>query len=366
MDFVSNLANVEKKTMTYTHIACLSMLLFPVNALKCPVQVFDGYDYVGCFADSLNRLLPHYYLFNGKDHPEIENNRCLLYCKDLGYKYAGTQYDDVKDVIKSKIKERSGLKWYLSMKVKMSRRKADAIETAEPHFRGKMPDQFKIRGYRCQLKESIKKMYTSFIEYQRQGSEMSRRASLEIQGTHSCTSQTHGPPKIELTEDNKWLHPKAIRKQLKVSHVIHADFECLQKPIVESNECDQKTKKTTKHIPCGFAYKLVGLTTETSNEPVVYRVQLLPKKLWSRGLRGGLSMISHRHAKANNKYVPNYDPNQPINHVMYLDANNLYGWAMSQALPVEGFRWLNDCEIENLNISDVADDSTHGSILEVD
>ncbi|VDI46020.1 Hypothetical predicted protein [Mytilus galloprovincialis] len=76
-------------------------------------------------------------------------------------------------------------------------------------------------------------------------------------------------------------------------------------------------------------------------------------------------MISHRHAKANNKHVPSYDPNQPINHVMYLDANNLYGWAMSQALPVEGFRWINDSEIENLNISDVADDSKHG-LLEVD
>ncbi|VDI59594.1 Hypothetical predicted protein [Mytilus galloprovincialis] len=65
-----------------------------------------------------------------------------------------------------------------------------------------------------------------------------------------------------------------------------------------------------------------------------------------KGLRGGISMISHRHAKANNKHVPSYDPKSTINHVMYLDANNLYGWAMSQALPVEGFRWLNDSEIE--------------------
>ncbi|CAG2230513.1 unnamed protein product [Mytilus edulis] len=54
-----------------------------------------------------------------------------------------------------------------------------------------------------------------------------------------------------------------------------------------------------------------------------------------KGLRGGISMISHRHAKANNKHVPSYDQNQPINHVMYLDANNLYGWAMSQALQLK-------------------------------
>jgi hypothetical protein len=55
-------------------------------------------------------------------------------------------------------------------------------------------------------------------------------------------------------------------------------------------------------------------------------------------------MISHRHAKANNRYVPDYDPSQPSSHVTYLDANNLYGWAMSQALPIDGFRWLEKQE----------------------
>ncbi|VDI45839.1 Hypothetical predicted protein [Mytilus galloprovincialis] len=81
-----------------------------------------------------------------------------------------SQYDDVKNVIKRKIKERGGLKWYLSMKVKMSRRKEDAIETAEPHFRGKCQTSLKLEDIDAGLKESIKKMYTSFIEYQRQGS----------------------------------------------------------------------------------------------------------------------------------------------------------------------------------------------------
>ncbi|CAG2208295.1 unnamed protein product [Mytilus edulis] len=85
-----------------------------------------------------------------------------------------------------------------------------------------------------------------------------------------------------------------------------------------------------------------------------------------KGLRGGISTISQRHAKANNKDVPNYDENEPNSHVMYLDANNLYGWAMSQALPVKDFKWLDDCEIENLHISDIADENENGYILEVD
>jgi hypothetical protein len=56
-------------------------------------------------------------------------------------------------------------------------------------------------------------------------------------------------------------------------------------------------------------------------------------------------------------HCPDYDPSQSSNHVIYLDANNLYGWAMSQALPVHGFRWLEKEEFEHLNINSVSDDS---------
>ena len=52
-----------------------------------------------------------------------------------------------------------------------------------------------------------------------------------------------------------------------------------------------------------------------------------------KGLRGGISMISHRYAQANNPYVPNYDPTEDSSYIAYLDANNLYGWAMNQSLP---------------------------------
>jgi hypothetical protein len=52
--------------------------------------------------------------------------------------------------------------------------------------------------------------------------------------------------------------------------------------------------------------------------------------------------------------------------VTYLDANNLYGWAMSQALPVDEFRWLEKEEFKHLNINSVTDDSEDGFTLEVD
>ena len=59
-----------------------------------------------------------------------------------------------------------------------------------------------------------------------------------------------------------------------------------------------------------------------------------------KGSRGGISYISHRHAEANNKYIKDYDTDKPSSYIMYLDANNLYGWAMSKPLPYGKFRWV--------------------------
>ena len=60
------------------------------------------------------------------------------------------------------------------------------------------------------------------------------------------------------------------------------------------------------------------------------------------GIRGGICHSIHRHAKANNKYMENYDECKESSYIQYLDANNLYGWAMSQKLPVNNFKWVKD------------------------
>ena len=63
-----------------------------------------------------------------------------------------------------------------------------------------------------------------------------------------------------------------------------------------------------------------------------------------KGLRGGISYIAKRYAKANNKYMNDYDPKKQSTFISYLDMNNLYGWAMSEYLSYEGFKWLKNID----------------------
>ena len=72
-------------------------------------------------------------------------------------------------------------------------------------------------------------------------------------------------------------------------------------------------------------------------------------------------------AKANNKYMNNSDKRKITSYLMYLDANNLYGWAMSQKLPINGFKWVEDLSQFNENcIKNYDENSDIGYFLEVD
>ena len=85
-----------------------------------------------------------------------------------------------------------------------------------------------------------------------------------------------------------------------------------------------------------------------------------------KGLRGGISYIANRYGKANNKYMKEYNEKAPSKYIMYLDANNLYGWAMSQYIPTGGFRWMTQKQIDKINLAKYKEDSEKGLILEVD
>ena len=86
-----------------------------------------------------------------------------------------------------------------------------------------------------------------------------------------------------------------------------------------------------------------------------------------RGLRGGISQISHRYQLANNPLLgeEHYDPKKPTSYLQYLDMNNLYGFAMQYPLPTGFFRFLNEEEIKNIDILSIPADASTGYLLEV-
>ena len=83
-----------------------------------------------------------------------------------------------------------------------------------------------------------------------------------------------------------------------------------------------------------------------------------------KGMRGVVSYIANRYGKANNKYMEEYDDNARSKYIMYLDANNLYGWAMSQHLPTGNVRWTTDKEISKVDLRKYKTDGKKGLILD--
>ena len=94
--------------------------------------------------------------------------------------------------------------------------------------------------------------------------------------------------------------------------------------------------------------------------------------MFEQGIRGGITHISKRYAEANNKYMKNYNAEKESTFIQYLDANNLYGWAMSQNLPTHGFKWMKNITMEK--VDEIMEKANHcmsnygkkGYIFEVD
>lgn len=122
-------------------------------------------------------------------------------------------------------------------------------------------------------------------------------------------------------------------------------------------------------LDCEYYYTAPGLSFDSMLKMTKIELELLTdldKYLFvENGIRGGISQISKRHAIANNKYMNNYDENNDDSYLIYLDANNLYGYAMCQYLPVSNFKW-NEEEWNTNKILSLNNEGEKGYLFSVD
>ena len=89
--------------------------------------------------------------------------------------------------------------------------------------------------------------------------------------------------------------------------------------------------------------------------------------MFEKEIRGGISQAIQRYATANNNYMPNYNPKLTSSYLMYVDANNLYGWAMCKKLSKDGFKWCDDLKKYTSGfIKNYDENNNLGYLLEVD
>ena len=139
----------------------------------------------------------------------------------------------------------------------------------------------------------------------------------------------------------------------KVDVLLLADvFENFRNICLKNYELDPAHYYTAPGLAWDAALKVTDVNLELLSD-----IDML--LMVEKGIRGGVSMVSNRYGKANNKYMGDkFNYNEPSKYIQYLDANNLYGWAMSKPLPTHGFKWMKTSELETWEL--------HSCILEVD
>ena len=196
----------------------------------------------------------------------------------------------------------------------------------------------------------------------------------EYMDTPEKLKETKLPPKEafysklnnENISDEDYAHAQKVWRVFKMEHfkdyhdlynkadvLLLADvFENFRNICIENYELDPAHYYTAPGLAWDAALKITGVELELLPD-----IDML--LMVENGIRGGVSMVSNRYGKVNNKYMgDSFDAKEPSKYITYLDANNLYGWAMSKPLPTHGFKWMDESELENWE--------KHSCILEVD
>ena len=178
---------------------------------------------------------------------------------------------------------------------------------------------------------------------------------------------------MEDISDIAYRHANNVFKRFKLQnlgdyHDLYVQSDTLLLADVFNNFRDMRVKEYELD-PAHFL-SLPGLAWQACLKKTNIELELLTDYdmllMVEEGIRGGICHSIHRYAKANNKYMKNYNNNEESSYIQYLDANNLYGWVMSKKLPVNGFKWLDNHKINEEFIKNYNENDKKGYILKVD
>ena len=179
---------------------------------------------------------------------------------------------------------------------------------------------------------------------------------------------------LEDITDKDYVHAQKVFKELKLKDLgnyhdlyvqggtlLIADvFGKFRSKCIEIYELDPAHFLSAPGLACQACFKKIKAELE-----LLTNIDIL--LMTEKGIRGGICHVTHRHAKANNKYMKNYDKNIKSSYLTYLNANNLYGWAMLQKRPVSGFERVKELsKFDERFIKKYDEDRHKRQFLEVD
>ena len=160
--------------------------------------------------------------------------------------------------------------------------------------------------------------------------------------------------------DDEYDHAKKVWKTFKIKTMGEYHDLYLGSDVLLLTDLFENFRKTCmqyyKLDPCHY-FTSPGLSWDAMLKMTNIKLELMTDidtfQFIEKGMRGGVSYIANRYGIANNKYIKEYDEKAPSKYIMYLDANNLYGWAMSQYLPTGNFKWMTDTEISKIDLGSI-------------
>ena len=186
----------------------------------------------------------------------------------------------------------------------------------------------------------------------------------------------HSNLNMEDIDDIDYRHGNNVFKGFKLEHLgdyhdLYVQSDTLLLADVLENFSDMCMKEY--EFDSAHFLSLPGLAWQACLKKTNIELELLTDYdmllMVEEGIRGGICHSIHRYAKANNKYMKNYNKDEESSYTQYLDDNNLYGWGMSKKLPVNGFKWLDSDKIKEINedfIKNYDENNDKGYIFEVD